>query len=184
MTVVRATKAGLKQRAIDELKAYWLIVIYLWLFLGSFTVYRRLILAESGDLYLHYGIAIIEALVIAKVILIGRLFGFSRRFEERPLIVPVLYKSTLFGVLVLLFGFAEHLVKGWVHKESLATILDGIVAVGGHELVARVLMLIVAFIPFFAFGELGRVIGTQKLLNLFFSKRGAAPLATTPEAEA
>ncbi len=167
--MVQAPKDNFKQRAIDELKAFWLIVIYLWLFLGSFTVYRRLVLAESGELYLHYGIAIIEALIIAKVILIGRLFGFSRHFEERPLIVPVLYKATLFGILVMLFGVAEHLVKGWVHKETLALILNGMIAVGGHELVARMLMLTVAFIPFFAFGELGRVIGTQKLLALFFS---------------
>lgn len=111
--------------------------------------------------------------MIAKVILIGRLFSFSRRFEERPLIVPVLYKSALFGAFVMLFGIGEHLFKGWFHKESFSAILDGIMAVGRHELLARVLMLIVAFIPFFAFGELGRVIGANKLMALFFSKRQA-----------
>jgi hypothetical protein len=86
-------RASLKERAIEELKVFWIIAFYLWLFLGSFTIYRRLIIAETGFAYLHYGIAIIEALVIAKVILIGKMFGFSRRFEDRPLIVPVLYKS-------------------------------------------------------------------------------------------
>lgn len=179
-----AAGGGFKQRAIAELKAYWLIVLYLWLFLGSFTIYRRLILAEADDPYLHYGIAVIEALVIAKVILIGRLFGFSRHFEERPLIVPVLYKSALFGVLVLLFGVVEHLVKGLLHKESLAAIVEGMVAVGGHELLARVLMVIVAFVPFFAFGELGRVIGTEKLMALFFAKRETITLGATPGGDA
>ena len=84
---------GLKERALEEFKLYWIITLYLWVFLGLFTVYRRLVVAETGDDYLHYGIALVEAMIIAKVVLIGRLFGFSRRFEDRALIVPVLYKA-------------------------------------------------------------------------------------------
>lgn len=165
----RAGSADLKTRAVEELKTYWVIVFYLWLFLGSFTIYRRLIVAETGASYLHYGIAFIEALVIAKVILIGRLFGFTRRFEDKPLIVPVLYKSILFGVLVMLFGVVERLVDGWFHKEDIAAILRGIVSIGGYEMCARVLILVVAFVPFFAFWEMGRVVGMRKLVTMFFS---------------
>ena len=111
-----AKAASLKERATEEFKLFWVIALYLCVFLGSFTIYRRLIIAETGAAYLHYGIALIEALVIAKVILIGKMFGFSRRFEDRPLIVPVLYKSFLFGMLVFVFGVIEHLVEGWLHK--------------------------------------------------------------------
>jgi hypothetical protein len=156
-----------KERALEELKVYWIITLYLWLFLGLFTVYRRLVVAETGTVYLHYGIALIEAMVIAKVVLIGRMFGFSRRFEERALIVPVLYKSALFGLLVMLFGVVEHLVTGWIHKQGL---LGGV-----YELAARALMLIVAFVPFFAFAELGRVLGMKKLAAMFFSGASAPP---------
>ena len=163
--------AGLKERAIQEFKLFWVIALYLWVFLGSFTIYRRLIIAETGTTYLHYGIALIEALIIAKVILIGKMFGFSRRFEDRPLIVPVLYKSVLFGVLVLLFGVVERLVEGWFHHEGALGGLRSIGDLGAYELGARVLMLIVAFIPFFAFAEIGRVLGAHKLATMFFSKR-------------
>jgi hypothetical protein len=167
-------KARLKERVIEELKVFWLTALYLWLFLGSFTVYRRLIAAEIGMTYLHYGIALIEALVIAKVILVGRLFGFSRRFENKPLIVPVLYKSILFGILVMLFGVLEHLVDGWVHKQGLLAGLRDLADLGGSELGARSLMLVVAFVPFFAFWELCRVLGAHRLAGLFFSKPGEA----------
>jgi len=167
----RDAKANLKERAIEELKLFWIITLYLWVFLGSFTVYRRLIIAETGATYLHYGIALIEALVIAKVILIGKMFGFSRRFEDMPLIVPVLYKSVLFGMLVLLFGVIEHLVEGWFHKQGLVGGFRDIGELGAYELGARVLMLVVAFVPFFAFAEIGRVLGAQKLAAMFFSKR-------------
>ncbi|HTS21074.1 MAG TPA: hypothetical protein VMN79_04600 [Casimicrobiaceae bacterium] len=167
------TKANLKKRAIEELKRFWIIALYLWVFLGSFTVYRRLIVAETGTAYLHYGIALIEALIIAKVVLIGEMFGFGRRFEDQPLIVPVIYKSLLFGVLVLLFGIVEHLVEGWIHKQGLLGGLREIGDIGVYEIAARVLVLIVAFVPFFAFSEIGRVLGADKLAALFFSKREA-----------
>jgi hypothetical protein len=165
-----ARATGLKARALEELKVFWVSALYLWVFLGSFTVHRRLVLAETGVTYLHYGIALIEALIIAKVILIGRMFGFSRKFEDKPLIVPVLYKSILFGLFVLLFGVVEHLVEGWFHKLGLLGGLYDIREIGAYELGARVLMLIVAFVPFFAFWEIGRVLGMPKLAAMFFSR--------------
>ena len=164
-------KAALKERAIEEFKLFWIIAIYLWVFLGSFIVYRRLILAETGVTYLHYGIALIEALIIAKVILIGKFFSFSRRFEDKPLIVPVLYKSILFGILVLLFGVVERLVEGWIHKQGFLGGLREIGDIGAYEIGARVLVLIVAFVPFFAFSEIARVLGLHKLAAMFFSPR-------------
>lgn len=165
--------AALKERAIEEFKLFWLITLYLFVFLGSFTVYRRLIIAETGVAYLHYGIALIQALIIAKVVLVGRMFHFSQRFEDKPLIVPTLYKSLLFGVLVLLFGIVERLVEGWFHNEGLLGGLRDISNIGADELGARVLMLIVAFVPFFAFWEVGRILGVHKLAAMFFSKREA-----------
>ena len=101
------------------------------------------------------------------------MFGFSRRFEDKPLILPVLYKSILFGILVMLFGVVEHLVEGWVHKQGLWGGLRELGELGAYELGARSLMLIVAFIPFFAFWEIGRVLGAQKLAAMFFAKREA-----------
>ena len=138
-----------------------------------FTACRRLVLAATGVTYLHYGVALIEALIIAKVILIGRMFGFTRRFENKPLIVPVLYKSILFGIFVLLFGIVEQLVEGWFRGQGVWAGLHEIGEVGAYEIGARVLMLMVSFFPFFAFWEIGRVIGTPKLAAMFFSRRNA-----------
>jgi hypothetical protein len=132
---------------------------------------RRLILAEADTTYLHYGIALVEALIIAKVVLIGRIFGFTRRFDERPLIVPVIYKSILFALLVLLFGVVEHLVTGWIHKQGLLGGLREIAEVGAYEIGARALTLTVAFIPFFAFSEVARVKGSGRLAAMFFSRQ-------------
>jgi hypothetical protein len=169
---------SLKKRAIEEFKLFWIIALYLWVFFGLFTIYRRLIVAESGGAYLHYGIALVEALVIAKVILIGKMFSFSRRFEDRPLIVPVFYKSILFGLFVLLMSVLEHVVEGWFHHEGLLGGLRDLGKTSSYELGTRVLMLMAAFVPFFAAWEIGRTLGTDKLVAMFFAKRAAQPPAS------
>ncbi len=163
-------RADLKARAIEEFKVYWIIVLYLVIFLGALTNYRRLVLAEFGVSYVNYGVAIVEALIIAKVILIAKAFRFSRWLEDRPLVYPVIFKSVLFGVLVFMFGIVEHLVEAWIHKEGMLGALEKIEAIGVYELTARALMLILAFVPFFAFWEVGRVIGFHGLSSMFFTK--------------
>ena len=163
--------SSLKEKAVEELKAFWIIALYLALFLGSFTFYRRLILKEFGVAYLHYGFALVQALIIAKLILIGQAFGLAKRFERGPLILSVIYKSVLFGVFVLLFSILEHFVEGLFHKEDLTSIVHHLTDKGMYEISARVIMLIVAFVPFFGFWEIGRVLGSSKLSALFFSRQ-------------
>jgi len=171
---------SLKERAIEEFKIYWIITLYLAVFLGSFTVYRRLILKEFGVAYLNYGFALIEALIIAKVILIGRAFGLGKRFEHGPLFLSVLYKSILFGAFVFLFGILEHVVEGLFHKKDWVSILHGLTELGMYEVLARMIMLVVAFVPFFAFWEVGRVLGPGKLSALFFSKHAPTSSSESP----
>src|SRR5262245_6812928 len=120
----------LKERALEEFKIYWIITLYLAVFLGSFTVYRRLVLREFDVAYLNYGFALIEALIIAKIILIGKAFGLGSRFERGPLILSVLYKSILFGILVFLFGILERVVEAWIHKTGWAGVMQGLSEIG------------------------------------------------------
>ena len=170
-----AKHASVKERVLEEVRIFWIITLYLALLFGSFMVYRRLILAEFGLAYLHYGLALVEALVIAKVILIGDAFRLGRRFEGRPLILSIVYKSVLFGVFVMLFGVLEHVIDGLLHKKGAMEILAGMLEIGMYELLARVVILIVAFVPFFAFWELRRVLGPRRLSALFFSGSGTPP---------
>jgi hypothetical protein len=75
---------------------------------------------------------------------------------------------------VFLFGLLERVVEGLIHHKDWAGILQGVTELGIYELLARTVMLIVAFVPFFAFWEIGRVLGPGRLTALFFSRRGAA----------
>jgi len=71
-----------------------------------------LVLAEYQITYVRYGLSVLEALVLAKVILIGDVLRLGRRFEDKPLIVPTLYKTVVFTLWVAAFSFLEHTIEG------------------------------------------------------------------------
>jgi len=167
-----AAPMSFKQKALYEFKRYWVISAYLVVFLGCFNLYRRLILAGVGiDDVMSYGFKLIEALVLAKIIMIGEVLGIGERHERTRLVVPVLRKSVLFGLLIVLFNALERILIGMIHKESWDTIVHHIFAYGTDEMLARTVVMMVALIPFFAFIELEHALGPGKLTGIFFSKR-------------
>lgn len=166
--------ASKKEKAIEEFKELWIITFYLALFFVSFTFYRRTILAEAGVTYLHYGVALVQALVIAKFVMIGKALGLYKLVDRGPLIVSVIARAIVFTVLVIVFGVIEHIVEGLVHKKDWASIVHGLLEGGVDELFARAIMLFISFMPFFAFWEIGQLLGGRgELIALFFSNRRA-----------
>ncbi len=171
MSKAPTAKTGWKQRVAHELLNYWIAFLYLAFFFATFAWYRRFILAEYHISYYHYGTALIEALILAKVVLIGDALRLGGGHENKPLIFPVLYKAVMFSLFVGLFAVLEHTVGGLVHGKGLAGGFHEIMNEGKDELLARCLLTFFSFIPFFAFRELARVIGEGKLSTLFFRHR-------------
>ena len=179
--VTGEAKSGTRTRLLAEMKTVAVVSVYLALFLCAVTTCRKLVLAEYRIGYFHYGYSLIEALVLAKVIVFGSVLGLGERFRDRPLIVPTLYKTLCFGVLVLAFSVLEHLIDGWWHGETAGAAVEAILRQGQWEMLTRVLLVILAFVPMFAVWETGRVLGEGKLFELFFKRRTRVKLDTTPD---
>lgn len=114
---------------------------------------------------IRYALAIINALVIAKVILIGELMKLGKRAEARPLYQTVVLKAVIFTLLVLAFHFVEEVVKRLIHGELRGTVLENIHL---DQWVAWSVIVFLTFTPLFAFRELRRVMGPKKLDAIFF----------------
>lgn len=166
----------LKTGAIDETRKLFWIFLYLFVLLSLFAFYKALILNEENLIY-HQGFALINALALAKVILVGEYFHAGDNLKNRPLIFPILFKSAVFAVLLVCFHIFEEafigVLRGKTLSQSVSNIgggrLEGIAGIG--------LIMFVVLMPFFAFRELDRVIGTQELRSLLFgdeAKAGAA----------
>jgi hypothetical protein len=162
---------GWKQSLVREMIEYSINFSYLAVFFGVFAWYRRLVLTEYHISYLDYGAALFEALVLAKVIMLGDILHLGMKLEDKPLIMPALYKAVVFTVWVGFFDLFEHTIEGLLRGKGLAGGFDELMTTGWHELLARCLVIFFAFIPFFAFKELGRILGENSIRELYFRRR-------------
>ena len=164
-------KEDLKKKIVHEMGEYLIIVCYLTLVFAAFTQYRRFLLAAHDITYTEYGVAVIEALILGKVVMIGDILHLGGHLEQKPLIYPTLLKTIVFSVFVAAFTLIEHMLKGlWEGKGAMGGLID-FFGKGPYELLAGCLIIFVSLIPFFAFRELGRVLGEGKLWALFFKKK-------------
>lgn len=165
------TTHKLKERAYHELREYFVIVLYLWMIFGLFLLYKSVILAENHIRFSDKGLALINALVLGKFVLIARALNLGGRADDAPIIYPTLLKSFLFSVVVVCCKILEDAAVGFYHGKPFS---QSIADLGGGNLrgiLTLTLLGFVMFIPFFAVGELKRVLGEGKLGRLFFHPR-------------
>jgi uncharacterized protein (DUF1810 family) len=117
-------------------------------------------------------------LALAKVVLVAEFFHVGDKLENRPLVYPIMFKSAVFAVILICFHIVEETLLGIWHGKTLS---QSIPNTGGGTLQGILIIGIIMFvvlIPFFAFRELGRAIGTKQLRSLLFggeTKAGTAP---------
>jgi hypothetical protein len=170
-SAMATTSSTLKHKAIEQMKEFFLVALYLWLVFGLFIVYKSVILAEYRIPFAYHGLALINALALGKVMLVAKDLHLGERFDDAPLIYSTLLKSALFTVVLACFKILEDAAIGLYHGKSFG---DSIADLGGGTLRAILtltLLLFVILIPFVAFGELQRVLGKGKLKQLFFHPR-------------
>jgi hypothetical protein len=167
-TIKDPSAPGFKQKAARELKEFLIIAAYLAFFLCALITYTNLLLKKHDLNVLNYSFAIINALIVAKIILIGQMMHFGRSAEARPLYQTVLYKSFVFGLLVFAFHILEEFIKRLIHHESNGTVLHNLHL---DDLTARSIIIFCAFLPLFAFIEIRRIIGEEKFYALLLHRR-------------
>jgi hypothetical protein len=157
-------------RGLAEGKKLFWIFLYLWILLGLFSVHKSLVLNEQ-HLFYHQGFAVINAWLLAKVMLTAEIFHVADNLKHKPLIYPIVFKSAVFSMILVSFYILEEILLGlWRAK----TIAESIPAVGGGSLKGILVVGFIMFVvlmPFFALREFGRDIGDDKLYELFFVRR-------------
>ncbi|HXY48240.1 MAG TPA: hypothetical protein VEI01_02235 [Terriglobales bacterium] len=163
----------LKEKAYHELKEFLVIALYLWVVFGLFLVYKSVILNEEHIDYLAHGLALINALALAKVVLIAKALHLGDKANAAPLIYPTLRKSALFSVLLACCKILEDAGVGLYHGKSFSQSIADLGGGTGKGILTLTLLLFVVLIPFFGFSELQRVLGEGKLAQMFFRQRDA-----------
>jgi len=65
-------RLSLKHRAIEQIKEFLLIAIYLWLVLAPLVIFKSMILSEHHTSFIYHGFALINAVAMGKVILCAK----------------------------------------------------------------------------------------------------------------
>jgi hypothetical protein len=114
-------------RGLAEGKKLFWIFLYLWILLGLFSVHKSLVLNEQ-HLFYHQGFAVINAWLLAKVMLTAEMFHVADNLKHKPLIYPIVFKSAVFSMILVSFYILEEILLGlWRGK----TIAESIPAVTG-----------------------------------------------------
>ena len=71
---------------------------------------KRLILEEHGVEFSGFFTATLAALLVGKAVLVTDNLPFMRRFDGAPMIQPILFKSAIYWLCVLIVRLAERLV--------------------------------------------------------------------------
>lgn len=168
------TPQPLTARVRHEMIEYAFNVLYLTLVFGAYFMHQRLLLASYDISYTNYGVALIEALVLGKVIMIGSMFRLGRGLEDKPLIYPTIYRSLVFAAFVVAFKTVEHGLRSLWRGQGVTGGLAELLEKDWERVLANALFVLIAFIPFFAVKELGRVLGEKTVRDLFFLRRANA----------
>src|SRR5664279_669005 len=92
--------------ALDKARHFFIIFAYLWLLLSVYALHNSIVLSD-WKLLGHLAPAMLKALVFAKFVLIGEHLKLGTRFDDRPLIWPILIKAALFSLLLIGFDVLE-----------------------------------------------------------------------------
>jgi hypothetical protein len=135
---------------------------------------KRLILEEHGVEFSGFFTAIVAALLVGKAVLVTDNLSFMRRFDGAPMIQPILFKSAIYWLCVLIVRLAEEVVHFVVAGGAIAAFGDHFV---NHFSLPRFLSiqiwLMVLFLAYVTIHELNELFGDGELYRLFFRWRSS-----------
>lgn len=135
---------------------------------------KRLILQEQGVEFSGFFTAIVAALLVGKAVLVTDNLPFMRRFDGAPMIQPILFKSAIYWLCVLIVRLAEGVIHFVAEGGAIAAFGDHFV---DHFSLARFLSiqiwLMVLFLVYVTIHEVNELFGDGELYRLFFRWRSS-----------
>jgi hypothetical protein len=153
---------------MHELTRFLVMFLYLWVIFGLFVLYKNIILQHQGANFSAHGFAVINALVLAKVMLVAEDLQLGRWLRGRPLIYRIIFETFLFSILFICAHAVERVVVGLFNDRDIAESLPSFGGGGVLGLICIALILFFALMPFFAFTNIRRELGADRLNAMLF----------------
>ena len=135
---------------------------------------KRLILEEHGIDYTGFFTATLAALIVGKAVLVTDNVPFIRRFDSAPMIRPILFKSTIYWICVLIVRLAERFVHFVAAGGVIADFPSYLVGqFSWPRFLSIQIWLMVLLFVYVTIHELNMLFGDGELYRLFFRWRSS-----------
>lgn len=136
---------------------------------------QAMMLRQYGITLYMFGAAAFAALVVAKVMLFADMIPIINRFPTRPLIYNVVWKTSIYFVASLGVRYVEHFIHFWRKTDSVDAAHRELIEhiVWPHFWIVQIWLLVLLLV-YCSLRELTRAIGKDRVVQMFFGRRGTA----------
>lgn len=143
--------------------------IFFLIMFHMLLISRALILRQYGIASRSSAIAVISALIVAKVVLIANRIPFLNLYPKKPLIYNVILKTVVFSIATLVFITVEELLRLARKDGSFAAAWGNMMSDFSWSFFAvREAWAFVLILLYCAGSELSRVLGVERVREIFF----------------
>lgn len=157
------------EKVKEEFLAMLSPAIFFFITLQLVSVMRVLMLKGTGISVSSPFQVTIAALMLAKAVVIADLMPFINLYPHKPLIYNVVWKTAIYLLIATLIHYAERFVEFWKAAGSFTAANEKMLAeiVWPHFWAVQILLLVLILF-YSTMRELVRVIGRDKVLEIFF----------------
>jgi hypothetical protein len=135
---------------------------------------KRMILEEHGIDFRGFFTATVAALLVGKAVLVTDNLPFMSRFDGAPMIRPILFKSAIYWLCVLIVRLAEALLRFLTAGGAITDFPDFLVEhFSWSRFLSIQIWLMVLFLIYVTIHELNVLFGDGELYRLFFRWRSS-----------
>ena len=169
--------SNLAHRIYHQVIQFLLIAVYLFVVFAVLALHEEVVAAKNGIAYHFYGFAAINAIILGKVMLVAEDLNFANRFfrnlffTNSPLVYVIVFKSVAFTILFFVFDIVEEVLVGVFKGKTVAESFPNIGGGSPRGIFFMIVVITVLLSPFFAYREVGKVIGERELHSLMFTRK-------------
>jgi hypothetical protein len=135
---------------------------------------KRLILEEHGVKFSGFFTATVAALLVGKAVLVTDNLPFMRRFDGAPVIQPILFKTAIYWLCILIVRLAERLVHFLIAGGTIADFPEHLIQhFSWSRFLSIQIWLMVLMLAYVTIHELNMLFGDGELYRLFFRWRAS-----------
>ncbi len=159
---------------IKEIREALPAIVFFAVGFNLIVLTTQLILDDYEAQIAGFMVATMTALVVGKAVLVARLLPFFRRFDNAPLIQPILFQTVVYWAVVFLVRLLEKIIEYFIGGGRIDGIPEYMTThFTWHRFAAIQIWIFVRFLIYTTAADLNTLFGHGELFKIFFTRRSS-----------